>query len=322
MTRITLVETGRRPHRMRRTRTSGRSALIGISLLAVSGGVLAMPSAAIGQSGPGTPRLLVVVAGQSNAIGLGSYAVDPTFGVDFMAPPFANGADVTDTIVWSESQGASRLQTQPVPIGTPQLNAAGSQIFGPEVELARTLQAYTTEPITIVKAAYASTTLQRSWSPTRPNGAFSAMVALVKGAEAADSARGYSDTIGAFYWYQGETDALTPGYGALYQANLADLVAAVRSTLPMPSPAPFVIAKEDVSDVCGLACTGNLEVRAADDWAAATLPDVDEVDTAALARNESTPIHLSDQGEMGLGFLLAAASGDTLAGEAVKVDNG
>jgi hypothetical protein len=46
---------------------------------------------------PPVPRLLLIVAGQSNATGLQSYAIDPVTKVNYFASTYTNGADFLDT---------------------------------------------------------------------------------------------------------------------------------------------------------------------------------------------------------------------------------
>ena len=49
---------------------------------------------------PLAPRLVLVVAGQSNADGFGSYRVDPVTKTNYLAAPYLNGADAHDLLTW------------------------------------------------------------------------------------------------------------------------------------------------------------------------------------------------------------------------------
>ncbi len=283
-------------------------------------------------SAPSTPttavrtRLVLVVAGQSNAVGCDSYATDPTTGIDYLAPPYTDGADTHDLLTWtpwSIEQGAGATPTS---LDSPQvaIGCVAAPIFGPEIGIARQLWADTGQEVTIVKAAYDGTTLAVDWSPTGsgalPLGLFPATVTDVSGTMAADAAHGQLDVLGGFYWYQGESDAESPSTARAYRANLRRFIVALRRDLPFAPTAPVVLAKEDISDwadalgasgadtpaqVAAL-LAGNDEVRSADDWAAAHLPDVVEVDTRGLPR--PAYLHLSDTSELTLGEELASAS--------------
>ena len=70
-------------------------------------------------------RALVLLAGQSNATGWESYAIDPTTHVNYLAPPYANAADARSTISWMPWTGYPRATgggaTGQVPLDTPQL---------------------------------------------------------------------------------------------------------------------------------------------------------------------------------------------------------
>ena len=152
---------------------------------------------------------------------------------------------------------------------------------------------------------------------------FDDMVGIVKQTMASDAAQGQLDTVGGFYWYQGESDAMDPTLSAEYQANLTGFITAVRASLPMSGTAPILLVKESLAEVIGVqqaagicsspnceaVIAGDTAVRAADDWAAANLPHVVTVDSLGLARTTAYGgIHLSNTGELQLGEELAKAS--------------
>jgi hypothetical protein len=279
---------------------------------------------------PLNPHLVVVVAGQSNATGRESYAVDPTTGTDYLAAPYANGADANDLITWEPWSVLQGNGATPVPLDSPQQLPDGATtvttIFGPEIGLARQLWTDEDREVTIVKAAYVGADLAVDWSPSGtgplPDGLFPAMVAKVKSVMASDAASGQFDVLGSFDWYQGESDAGNSADAKHYQAHLTKFIAAVRKDLPMAATAPVVLAKEDSTAydsyllTSGLATpaedasnlNGNTEVLAADDWAAAHLPDVVEVDTLSLARAWPMDLHLTNVSELTLGSEMAAIS--------------
>jgi len=280
---------------------------------------------------PLQPHLVLVVAGQSNAIGFQSFATDPTTGTNYMAPPYTNGADSHDLITWTPWGLLQGNGATPVPLDSPQKvryigGTFAVTVFGPEIGLARQLWSDTGRSATIVKAAYPSTNLAVNWSATGsgtlPDGIFPAMISKVRAVMARDATRGQFDILGGFYWIQGESDAGAASYAKAYQANLETFIAAVRSDLPLSSTAPIVLAKEDrtaynsylvssgkiTAALEAKEATWNAEVRAADDWAAANLPDVLEVDTAGLARVAPLFIHLSNVSELTVGSQMASVS--------------
>jgi len=279
---------------------------------------------------PLQPHLVLVVAGQSNATGWLSYATDPTTGINYMAPPYTNGADSHDLITWTPWLVLQGNGATPVPLDSPQQANHGNGnfpiVFGPEIGLARQLWSDNGRSLTIVKTAYPSTSLAVNWSPTAsgplPHGLFPAMVSKVKDVMARDATMGQFDILGGFYWYQGEGDAEDPAYAKAYEANLKQFIAAVRSDLPLSSAAPIVLAKEDAtaynsyllnagtitSAQYATRATWNAEVRGADVWAAANLPHVVDVDTAGLARVPPLFIHLSNVSELTVGHRMASVS--------------
>ncbi len=278
--------------------------------------------ATAGSTAKSKHRILLIVAGQSNALGLGSYAVDPTTGVDYLTHPYANDADKHDKIIWPAGWLDKMNTTRPSRLDRPQMCAkcgtsTPDQVFGPEIGLARQIWIDTKTAVTIVKTGWAVTTLAVDWNPSASGGIFSQMFSEVHNVIASDAAHGQIDTIGAFYWYQGENDAIDPSYYPKYRTNLANFISAVRAHLPMGN-APVAIAKESIAaaiaieesggtcSICAQQRAGDAAVRAADDWAAANIPNVVEVDTLGLPRTGTgLLIHLSNVGELTLGATLA-----------------
>lgn len=288
-------------------------------------------SAPSAPTAPIPTRLVIVVAGQSNANGYESYAVDPVTGVNYMAPPMTNGADSHDLITWEPWSQLPGTGGSPVPLDSPQqaVYSGGTfTIFGPEIGLARQLWTDTGRAVTIVKCAYTGTSLDKNWTPkpkksvgSLPLGLFPATVAKVKATMAADAASGTLDVLGGIVWDQGESDATNPSWAARYQDNLTGLIAAFRASLPMSASAPFALAETDLTEFFPYLTStvkvsprklqsyvnGNAEVRAADVWAAAHLPDVVVADTADLPRASPSLIHLTNVGQLTIGARLAKA---------------
>ncbi len=253
-------------------------------------------------AGGSTPeRLLLIVAGQSNATGARSFATDPTTGIDYLGAPYTNGADAQSTIAWEQSYIVTHADS-PVPLDTPQMLVAPYsttgpvQIFGPEIGLAREVYVETGQPVTIVKVAFDNTNL-RQWAPGGI--LWKDMVRFVQGIESADARSGQTDVVGGFYWVQGEADAGVPAWAAEYQANLTKFVVALRRDL-VPASAPIVLAKMWVAQ----SPVGSSKVRAADAYVAAHASHVFTVDTKELPRY-SDHVHLLDTSELTLGEQMA-----------------
>lgn len=290
-------------------------------------------SDALGTSTPSAPtrgvphRILLVVTGQSNALGATSFPIDPTTGIDYLARPYRNEADTRSLITWPGWWELAPPVTPSglVPLDTPQylnLSTPPVQIFGPELGLARQIWSDTRQAVTIDKVVFSNSSVVQ-WSPNSPSCIYAGMIWIVKQTMARDATAGQLDTIGAFYWYQGESDAGDPTLYPSYQANLTAFIADVRSDLPTDATAPVVLSKMSISQLisyeiatgicaspgCASLISGDTAVRAADDWAAANLSHVLTVDTLGLPRTKASAyIHLPNVGELQLGQKLAAAS--------------
>lgn len=285
---------------------------------------------------PIAAHLVVVVAGQSNAEGYTSFDIDPLTGVDYFAPAFLNGADEHDQIVWEPwwvdpaKTAKGKTAKGPVPLDTPQYQTppqvvngveAGAS-FGPEIGFARQIWADTSTPMTIIKAAYGGTSLAVNWNVVGGS-LFSPMVNLVDRTMTNDAAKGQLDVLGAFIWYQGENDAQDPAWAAAYQSNLEALITTLRASLPSASTLPVGIIKESLAQYaanfcqtdCDALAEGDAEVRSADDWAVANLPNVVEVDSIDAPRTSySFYVHLSDAGELAVGQAIGVALEPLISG--------
>jgi hypothetical protein len=273
-------------------------------------------------------RTLLILAGQSNATGADSYAIDPTTGSDYMKAPYTNGADKVSTIgwlAWLVNPEKGHARDGQVPLDSPQTEIGSTgqavQIFGPEIGWARQVYVDTGLPVSVIKTAMPATNLPQ-WLPSATFDLFPQMVARLTSSMAADAKAGQLDTIGAFAIYQGEGDAGDPTLADSYQVNLSAFIAGLRSDLPANGSTPIVLVRESLADLisvwqafgtCGTTenCTavaiGDAEVRAADAWAAAHIPHVIEVDTLGLPRFDGL-IHLTNTSELTVGQEIAIAS--------------
>jgi hypothetical protein len=244
---------------------------------------------------------IVVVAGQSNALGAQSYVKDPTTHQDIFTDATRSPADTAVHLMWIET-GVHTSGAVPVPLDTLQhLPHAPSPVFGPEVGLARQLYA--------------------DGQPRRPD--LIALVQRVHQAVAWASSHGYDPTIVGFYWMQGEADASKAAWAADYSKNLKLFMQEMRTDLPLGATTPFVIGQIDLADyisyeqahglctttTCSSETLWNKEVMKAQDAAASS--DVFVTSTSLLPRVPDY-IHLSDASELSLGTSFANMSAQYL----------
>lgn len=265
-------------------------------------------------------HFVIVLSGQSNAEGARSYAVDPLTHINYFDAPYASGADSADQLTWlawPKPEMSAPPSSDPVPLNTPQL-LSGVGIFGTEIGLARQLYNDIHETLTVIKATYPGTALAHEWRPSAHGGLFEQMREFVRSTMSNDAAHGQLDVLQSFIWFQGESDALL--HNAHYQRQLVQLISAVRHRLALDRVAPIVIAKESIlqrelyeqshhgcaKDNCARAIEGNTIIRGADVWASNHLSHVIVVDSAGLARTQSSKfMHLSNVGELQLGATIA-----------------
>lgn len=269
-------------------------------------------------------RLVLLVAGQSNAMGFESYAIDPITKVNYFQSPYANGADRLSAITWTATLVPSTPHGSFAPLATPQrfvTPTSSTQIFGPELGLARRLYRDGVGLVGVVKVAYAGTSLASDWSPAGGN-LYGQMLDFVRQQMTRDAASGIVDVLGAAYWYQGESDALHATMAQNYANNLSTFITSLRRDLPFTPRAPVVLVKQSLaSHIAFRFATGRCGeiggcpevtardalIRTADDTVATTLPDVLTVDSLGLAR-ATVGLHLTNSAELTIGTLMANAT--------------
>ena len=271
---------------------------------------------------------IVVVAGQSNATGWESEAIDAATGKNLLTQS-PSPADRAIPISWDQPQTTKPARvgfddSGPVPLLTPQIlddgqssGPQGQQIFGPEVTLARGLYSAGVRDAVILKVTKGGTRLGDNgpWSP--PSGAlYSTLLTDARDLQTWEASKGRSATIATINWYQGESDS-TPVLAPSYQRNLTNLITSMRTDLGAQTTTPFVIVKTSIAayiDVqqrtgvcspsqCAALHVADNEVRAADDAVASKLPAVALVDSILLPRI-GVLLHLSNHGELLLGTAL------------------
>lgn len=165
-----------------------------------------------------TASAVVILAGQSNALGFGLRPGD--------LPPAARAPDPR-VMIWD---GDSFVPLQPgVNTGSP----GAPHAWGPEVEFARRWR--TDHPdgvLYIVKHARGSTSLaadaaRPDWSPATRE-LYTETQAEIAEARAALDAEGGGSRVAAILWVQGEQDAVEPAKAAAYRANLVNLFKGMR----------------------------------------------------------------------------------------------
>lgn len=200
-------------------------------------------------------RDLILVAGQSNAVGFDAYAselpADPAdkdvlFWWRCGDPP-PDTHDSTSGGKWTHLQVQPRatpwardsqepgerqfgLKRQYGNFGKPEGG------FGPEMGLVRGLRAKEAKPLAILKAAFSGTGLRTDWNPSDPGdggACYRALVSETKAAMAAASSQGIQLRLRALVWVQGESDANAQD-APDYERALGAMIAALRKDLNAP----------------------------------------------------------------------------------------
>jgi hypothetical protein len=195
-------------------------------------------------------RDLILVAGQSNAVGYDAYAeelpADPKDAATMfwwrVGDPPPDQFDGTSARQWTT------LQFQP---RTPAMSGdaakkTGRQYgnfnkktkggFGPEIGMVRTLATRESRPLAVIKTAFSGTSVAGDWNVDRPGKAdacYGAMIDEAKAAIVAAQAKGVTLRPRAFVWVQGESDANAKD-SQVYAANLTKMLQRLRADLGAP----------------------------------------------------------------------------------------
>ena len=286
--------------------------LIAVATCMVVSSMVATGTSSASAARRASPRRLdlLVVAGQSNALGYQSYVRDPSTHQDVFTDAGRSPADRSVLLMWDESQ-VRPSGTSPVPLDTPQvLTATSKAVFGPEVGLARYLYGAGHHHLLVVKVAFSGTSLARDWTPTSPD--FSALVSSVAAARTWAEGLGWAPTVAGLYWMQGETDAMSAATASAYRSNLKAFLANVRADLRLQRKTPIVLGQIDLSRYisfqqsfglctakrCSEERTWNHEVMRAQAKSVSWRTFLAR--TSRLPRYEHF-LHLSDLGELALG---------------------
>jgi hypothetical protein len=195
-------------------------------------------------------RDLILVAGQSNAVGYDAYAeelpADPKDAATMfwwrVGDPPPDEFDGTSARQWTtlqfqprtpamEGEAAKKTGRQ---YGNFNRKTKGG--FGPEIGMVRTLATKETRPLAVIKTAFSGTSVAGDWNVGRPGQAdacYRAMIDEAKAAIASAKSKGITLRPRAFVWVQGESDANAKDAPA-YVANLTAMLKALRSELDAP----------------------------------------------------------------------------------------
>lgn len=259
-------------------------------------------------------RDLILVAGQSNAVGYDAYAeelpADPKDAATMfwwrVGDPPPDEFDGTSARQWTT------LQFQP---RTPAMEGdaakkTGRQYgnfnkktkggFGPEIGMVRTLTQKESRPLAVIKTAFSGTSVAADWNVGLPGQADACYRAMIDEAKAAITAAKSKDITlhpRAFVWVQGESDANAKD-ASVYVANLSAMLKNLRAELG----APDLILLLGVNTRFGNGKNAFMpKIVEAQKEVAATLPRTRYVDTAGAETLPPSHTHFTAKGTLEVG---------------------
>ena len=248
---------------------------------------------------PAKPIKVFLLGGQSNMAGQG--AVSDVGGLR----PELN-SEQTDVAIWQNLNNAASTNTGWETLAPGQ--GASTSLIGPELSLGRALaDAFPDYQIALIKYSKGGTNLDVEWDPKDTGGTaymYDGFLESMGNALADLTADGLSYEIEGMFWMQGERDARDVGMASRYQANLADLITAIRAQTG-EAHLPFILGR--LADDLNTGTYTELDVvRAAqaaigdaDDWAAM-------VDTDAFGMKTDN-LHFNAAGQLAMGDAFADA---------------
>jgi lysophospholipase L1-like esterase len=195
-------------------------------------------------------RDLIVVAGQSNAVGFDAYAEDlPPDATDSktlfwwrVGDPPPDEFDGTSARQWTQLQFQPRTEAMSGDAAKKtgrqygNFNRKSKGGFGPEIGLARTLASREAKPLAILKTAFSGTSVAGDWNIERTGetqNCYRAMLEESRLAIEAAKKTGLELRVRALVWVQGESDANAKD-APLYGANLTRMLEKLRADLAAP----------------------------------------------------------------------------------------
>lgn len=265
-------------------------------------------------------RDLILVAGQSNAVGYDAYAeelpADPKdAGTMFwwrVGDPPPDEFDGTSARQWTTLQFQPRTPAKPAVDGKKlprqygNFNLRTKGGFGPEIGMVRTLATKESRPLAVIKTAFSGTSVAADWNVGQPGQAdacYRAMVDEAKAAIAAAKGKGVTLRPRAFVWVQGESDANAKD-APVYAANLTAMLKKLRAELE----APDFILLIGVNTRFGNGKNAFMpKVVEAQKQVAAALPRARYVDTSEAETLPPSHTHFTAKGTLEIGRLYAEA---------------
>ncbi len=265
----------------------------------------------------GAPIDVILVAGQSNAVGF-----------DAKASELPADPDDREILFWwrcgdpppdahdSTSGGRRWTHLQPQPVGAPKAKDTATRQygnfsqpeggFGPEIGLARHLNDVApSRRLAVVKAAFSGTGIRKDWNPKDKIGesgaCYRALVAEARAALGAAEASGKKMRFRAFVWVQGEGDA-NPGDAPHYADALAEMIAALRADLEVPDLKALVAVNTKFGEGANAYVPKIVEAQKA---VAADDPNCVYVDTATAGT--ANKFHYDTAGTLDVGRWIAEA---------------
>ncbi len=273
-------------------------------------------------------RDLILVAGQSNAVGYDAYAEELPADPKDTATMFwwRVGDPPPDEFDGTSARQWTTLQFQP---RTPAMSGdaakkTGRQYgnfnkkskggFGPEIGMVRTLATKESRPLAVIKTAFSGTSVAADWNVGLPGKADACYRAMIDETKAAiDAAKSKDITLRprAFVWVQGESDANAKD-APLYVANLSAMLKSLRAELESPDLILLIGVNTRFGNGKNIFMP---KVIDAQKEVAAALPRARYVDTAGAETLPPSHTHFTAIGTLEIGRRYAEA---LLAGEQSK----
>ena len=265
-------------------------------------------------------RDLILVAGQSNAVGADAYAeelpADPKDAATMfwwrVGDPPPDEYDGTSARQWSTLQFQPRTPAMPAINGKKlarqygNFNLKSKGGFGPEIGMVRTLATKESRPLAVIKTAFSGTSVAGDWNVGHPGKAdpcYRAMIDEAKAAIASAKAKDITLRARAFVWVQGESDANAKDAPA-YVANLSAMLQRLRADLN----APDMILLLGVNTRFGNGKNAFMpKIIDAQKEVAAALPRARYVDTAGAETLPPSHTHFTAVGTLEIGRRYAEA---------------
>ena len=195
-------------------------------------------------------RDLILVAGQSNAVGFDAYAeelpADPKDAATMfwwrVGDPPPDEFDGTSARQWTTMQFQARTPAMSGEAAKKtgrqygNFNKKSKGGFGPEIGMVRTLVTKEPRPLAVIKTAFSGTSVAADWNvglPGKADACYRAMIDEAKAALASAQAKGVTLRPRALVWVQGESDANKKD-SPVYAANLTKMLQSLRTELDAP----------------------------------------------------------------------------------------